>query len=355
MAIPMEPIGSVPRPAELLTVMQRHAAGQASQEELRTALDAALRDTIERFEQTGSPIVADGEQSKPSFATYPLAGLSNLAADGVTIPFADGHTRQLPRLRSGPFRYGCYCGAYVHDARRFTALPLKQAVIAPSALSLLYRADGIEGYTREQFLADLIDEAERDVRSCLAEGAVSVQLDFTEGRLAVKLDPDKGLLRELVRINNLLLDRFTAAERECIGIHTCPGGDKDSTHSADIDYAELLPDLFETRAGRFYMQLASEPDKERVLQIVQQHRKPNQSVYVGVIDPIDTQVETPETVRDRVLQAARYIPLDRLGVTDDCGFSPFGDDVSTARDTAFAKMRSRVQGVRLAEKALGIA
>jgi 5-methyltetrahydropteroyltriglutamate--homocysteine methyltransferase len=231
---------------------------------------------------------------------------------------------------------------------------MKQAVIAPSALSLLYPADGIVGYTREQFLADLIGEAERDVRSCLAEGAVSVQLDFTEGRLAVKLDPGKGLLRELVRINNLLLDRFSEAERECIGIHTCPGGDKDSTHSADVDYAELLPDLFETHAGRFFMQLASEPDKERVLKIVRQHRKPNQIVYVGVIDPIDPQVETPELVRDRVLQAAQYIPLDRLGITDDCGFSPFGDDVSTARDTAFAKIRSRVLGVRLAEKALGI-
>lgn len=221
MPIPMEPIGSVPRPAELLTVMQRHAAGQAAQEELRKAIDEALRDTIERFEQTGSPIVADGEQSKPSFATYPLAGLSNLAADGVSIAFADGHTRQLPRLTAGPFRYGCYCGAYVHEARRFTVRPMKQAVIAPSALSLLYPADGIVGYTREQFLADLIDEAERDVRSCLAEGAVSVQLDFTEGRLAVKLDPGKGLLRELVRINNLLLDRFSEAEREFIGIHTC--------------------------------------------------------------------------------------------------------------------------------------
>jgi 5-methyltetrahydropteroyltriglutamate--homocysteine methyltransferase len=63
---------------------------------------------ISRLEATGSPVITDGEQTKPSFATYPLVGLENLAADGVTIPFADGHTRQLPRLTRGPFCYGVH-------------------------------------------------------------------------------------------------------------------------------------------------------------------------------------------------------------------------------------------------------
>jgi hypothetical protein len=69
-----------------------------SAEQLQSAKDAALRDTITRFAATGSLIITDGEQIKPSFATYPLTGLSNLVADGVVIPFADGHSRQLPRL-----------------------------------------------------------------------------------------------------------------------------------------------------------------------------------------------------------------------------------------------------------------
>ena len=117
--------------------------------------------------------------------------------------------------------------------------PLKQAVIAPSALSLPYPPQGVEGYPRERFLEDLIGEAERDIRSCFDAGAATVQMDFTEGRLAVKLDPSKGLLREFVRINNLLLSRFEEPLRMRIGIHTCPGGDRDATHSADVDYAEL--------------------------------------------------------------------------------------------------------------------
>jgi 5-methyltetrahydropteroyltriglutamate--homocysteine methyltransferase len=96
MPIPTEPIGSIPRTADLLVAMGAHAAGRISAEELKSAEESALRDTVMRFEETGSPVITDGEQTKPSFATYPLSGL-NLASDGVVIPFADGHTRQLPK------------------------------------------------------------------------------------------------------------------------------------------------------------------------------------------------------------------------------------------------------------------
>jgi 5-methyltetrahydropteroyltriglutamate--homocysteine methyltransferase len=233
-------------------------------------------------------------------------------------------------------------------------VPVKQAVIAPSALSLLYPQDGIEGYPRERFLEDLAAESEREIRRCLDAGAYKVQLDFTEGRLSVKLDPSKGILTSFVELINTVLDRFTPEERERIGIHTCPGGDQDSTHSLDVDYAELLPSLFQLHAGNFYIQLASEPDPDRVLAVVRDNAPASARLFVGVIDPIDPRVETAEEVRDRVLKAAEYIPLERLGTCDDCGFSPFGDDTSTSRDTAFAKVAARVEGTRLASERLGL-
>jgi 5-methyltetrahydropteroyltriglutamate--homocysteine methyltransferase len=88
MPIPTEPIGSIPRSPELLEALRAHAARQISDEQVRAAEEVALRDTINHLEATGSPVITDGEQTKPSFATYPLSGLENLAADGVTIPFA---------------------------------------------------------------------------------------------------------------------------------------------------------------------------------------------------------------------------------------------------------------------------
>ena len=236
---------------------------------------------------------------------------------------------------------------------RYAHVPVKQAVISPSALSLMYPAEGIPGYSREQFIDDLLREHETEVRRCLEKGAHKVQIDFTEGRLAVKIDPSGNLLHSFIDLNNLALSRFSRRGRQRIGVHTCPGGDRDSTHSADVDYAELLPSLFELKAGNFYIALAGEADRVRVLKIIRDYMKPDQRIFVGVVAPIDPRIETAEEIRDRVLEAAKYIPVEQLGTTDDCGFSPFSDDTSTSRDTAFAKIRARVLGTALAAEVIG--
>lgn len=354
MPIPTEPIGSIPRPHALIEGIHAFNAGRIPPKELEELYDAAIRDTVQRFEATGSPVITDGEQTKPSFATYPIHGLESLAPDGVAIPFADGHVRRLPRLTAGPFRYRTYADQYLEVAKRYAHVPVKQAVISASALSLLYPPDGLDGYPREAFIADLVREHEADIRRCLQKGAYNVQIDFTEGRLAVKLDPSRQLLQGFIDLNNRVLERFSAEERKRIGVHTCPGGDRDSTHSADVDYTDLLPSLFELKAGNLYIQLASEKDRARVLQIIKAHAGAGQRIFVGVVDPINPRVETPEEVRDRVLEAAESIPLSRLGTTDDCGFAPFSDDTSTSRETAFEKIRARVAGTALAAKALGV-
>lgn len=354
MPIPTEPIGSIPRTPELLAAMSARAAGKISAEQLNRAQESALGETIAALEATGSPILSDGEQTKPSFATYPLSGLANLAPDGVVIPFADGHIRQLPRLTAGPFRYGVHAVSYLKAAQHHTLRPVKQAVISASAVSLLYPQSGLAGYSRDAFLKDLVEEAERDIRECLEQGAACVQIDFTEGRLALKLDPSGGLLNSFIDLNNRVLERFDEAERARIGVHTCPGGDHDSTHSADIAHTALLPLLFRLNVGRFYIQLASEPDRRSVLSTIRGLLKPGQFIFVGVIDPIDRRLESPEEVRNRVIDAAAVIPLGSLGTTDDCGFSPFADDTSTSRETAFAKIKSRVEGTAMAAAILGV-
>ena len=352
MTLPTEPIGSIPRPQALIDGMQAAAEGRVSPEQLDALYDEAVRDTLQRFEATGSPVVTDGEQRKPSFATYPVAGLTDLAGGGVTIPFDDGHTRQLPVLTSGPFRYATYAWSYLDIARGFTAAKLKQAVISASAISLMYPGDGIAGYPREAFIEDLVSEAAAEMRGCLDRGAI-VQIDFTEARLSLKLDPSGGLLGAFIDLNNRVLEGLTDEERARVGVHSCPGGDQDSTHSADVDYGELLPALCRLAVGSFYVQLASEADREPALRILGE-RAGSRRIFVGVTDPLDPRIETPEEVRDRVLEAARFIDPGQLGSTDDCGFAPFGDDTSTSRDTAFAKIQSRITGTAMAAQALGV-
>jgi len=380
MPIPTEPVGSLPRPMKLQEAIKEYDAGKITKEQLAALQDAAAKDSIAKMEATGSPINCDGEQRVSSFATYPLAdtlagtGLgANLAGDGQYFAiFADGHHRQLPRLTGGPFRYNNYADVYVKEAMKTAKTPLKQAVIAPSMLMLLYPLDGdLKGYTREQFHNDLIDEAERDIRACFAAGAKRVSIDFTEGRLALKNDPKnpwtgRNMLEKFVEVNNRLLDRFTAEERVNIGIHTCPGGDCDSTHSGEVPYADLLPSLFKMNAGYFLIQLASERNKEAVYKVIGENIRKDakgvkQVAFIGVINPQNPRVESPEEVAADLLLAAKYIPKDQLGSTDDCGFSPFSLDVKPnhgspdyAREVAFQKIKSRIEGTKIASEKLGV-
>jgi 5-methyltetrahydropteroyltriglutamate--homocysteine methyltransferase len=353
LSLPTEPIGSIPRPDWLLDGIARLGNGHPDLEPL---YERATRETVAAFEATGSPVVTDGEQRKfHNFWTYSVEGADNVDAEGFRIPFAAGHTRRMPRLTRGPFRYRRSADAFLRSAQRYTRLPVKQAVISPSALSLMYPAEGLPDYPRERFLDDLIGEHLREVRSCLALGAHKVQVDFTEGRLAMKLDPGGALLSSFIDLNNLALQSFSPAERSLIGVHTCPGGDRDSTHSADVDYSELLPALFQMQVGNFYIALAGEADPERVLRIIARYAQPQQRIFVGVIAPIDPRLETAAEVCERVLRAAEHIAPERLGTTDDCGFSPFCDDTSTSRELAFAKIRARVEGTRMASERLGLA
>jgi methionine synthase II (cobalamin-independent) len=379
--IPTEPVGSLPRPSRLQDAYARYDAGDADRAELEAEQDAAIRDSIERGQATGEPIISDGEQRWSSFATYAITdtlagtGLADqLAGDGgqYFAIFADGHRRQLPRLTGGPFRYKTYAADSLAKSIPLTSTPMKQAVIAPSMLALLYPLDAeLPDYSREQFEADLVNECEKDIRQAFAAGAARVSIDFTEGRLATRNDPrnpwtGRNMLPHFIELDNRVLARFTPAERRSIGIHTCPGGDRDSVHSADVDYNDLLPSMFGLNAGYFLIQLASERDKDRVYQIIGENLREDadgvtQMAYTGVINPLNPRVETPEEVRDALVRAANFIPAERLGSTDDCGFSPFSIDEKPnhgspdyARDVAFQKITNRVAGTRMAAEKLGV-
>ena len=379
--IPSEPVGSLPRPTTLQAAYAEYDAGKITKEDLEVHQDAAVKDSISRMEATGSPIVSDGEQRWSSFATYPIT--DTLAGTGLVDTlegtggqffaiFADGHGRQLPRLARGPFRYKTYASDTLKKSIPYATKPMKQAVIAPSMLALLYPLkDEVPDYSREQFESDIVDECEKDIRQAFAAGAERVSIDFTEGRLATRADPRNpwtgaGMLPHFIELNNRVLERFTPEERVNIGIHTCPGGDRDSVHSADVPYANLLPEMFKMNAGYFLIQLASERDKDPVYEMIGKHSRDDangvpQICYVGVTVTQSPRPESAQEVCDQLVRAANFIPKERLGSTDDCGFSPFSIDEKPnhgspdyARDVAFQKITNRIEGTKMAAEKLGV-
>jgi methionine synthase II (cobalamin-independent) len=215
-----------------------------------------------------------------------------------------------------------------------------------------------------------VDECEKDIRQCFAAGAVRVSVDFTEGRLANKNDSrnpwtGRDMLQDFIDLDNRLFERFSADERRNIGIHTCPGGDNDSVHSKEVPYEKLLSKMFDLNAGYFLIQCASEEDKESVYELCGKYSRDDadgvpQVCFMGVIDPLTPEVETPEQVKNDLVTAARHIPVERLGATDDCGFSPFSRDLKPkhgspdfARDVAMQKISARLEGARMASEELG--
>jgi methionine synthase II (cobalamin-independent) len=378
--IPTENVGSLPRPAKLQEAYAKFDAGEIEEVELEELQDAAAKDSVEQMEATGAPIVSDGEQRWSSFATYPIAttlagtGLAPMLGPGGQFfaIFADGHGRQLPKLLSGPFAYNQYASDALEKSIRYASKPMKQAVIAPSMLALLYPLkDPVEGYSREEFEAALVDECEKDIRQAFAAGAVRVSVDFTEGRLATREDPRNpwtgaGLLPHFIELVNGVMARFSAEERKNIGIHTCPGGDRDSVHSADVPYNNLLGTMFDINAGYFLIQLASERDRDPVYETIGKNLRSDaegvtQMAYLGVINPLNPRIESPQEVAEQLARAANFIDKNQIGSTDDCGFSPFSIDEKPnhgspdyAREVAFNKIKSRVEGSRMAAEKLGI-
>ena len=378
--IPTEPVGSMPRPQKLQDAYAAYDEGKIDKSALESEQDAAVQDTIDRYEATGAPIISDGEQRWSSFATYPIT--DTLAGTGLAPSlgpggqffaiFADGHGRQLPKLVKGPFEYQNYAADSLKKSIGKAKAPMKQAVIAPSMLALLYPLkEPVEGYSREDFEAKLIDECEKDIRQAFAAGAARVSVDFTEGRLATREDPRNpwtgaGLLPHFIELNNRVMARFSAEERKSIGIHTCPGGDRDSVHSADVPYNNLLPEMFRINAGYFLIQLASEREKDPVYDSIGKNLRTDadgvtQMAYIGVINPGNPRVESADEIAGRLVRAADFIPKEQLGSTDDCGFSPFSIDEKPnhgspdyARDIAFQKIANRVEGTRMAAEKLGV-
>jgi len=380
MPIPTELVGSLPRPMKLQEAYQKLDDGEIQFEDLQELQEEAAQDSIKRLEETGETYVTDGEQRESSFATYPITdtlagtGLAdNLAGDGQFFAiFDDGHHRQLPRLTGGPFRYKTFASEFVEKNKRAASKPVKQAVISPSMMMLLYPLEEeLEGYSREEFLNDVCDEVEKDIRKAFEAGAERVSIDFTEGRLANKNDSrnpwtGRDMLQDFIDLNNRVLDRFSPEERKNIGIHTCPGGDNDSVHSKEVPYEQLLNHMFDLNAGYFLIQCSSEEDREKVYKLVGENLRGDadgvkQVAFMGVINPLSPEVETAEQVRDQLVTAAKYIPKEQLGATDDCGFSPFSRDEKPAhgspdfaRDIAMQKISNRVEGARMASEELGV-
>ena len=276
-----------PRPATLQEAYADYDAGKIEQGRLsRRSRTPRSRTRSSAYEATGSPIISDGEQRWSSLRDLPdhrharrhRAGADASAAGGQFFAiFADGHGRQLPQLdrRAVPLHH--LRGRHADEVDRLRDRPMKQAVIAPSMLALLYPLkDPVDGYPRGRVRGRRWSTSARRTSARRSPpGAARVSVDFTEGRLATRDDPrnpwtGRRTAAALHRADQPRDGPLHAPRSGAnIGVHTCPGGDRDSVHSADVPYNEPAAGRCSTiNAGYFLIQLASERDKDPVYESI---------------------------------------------------------------------------------------
>jgi len=221
LCMPCEAIGSVPRPQAVVDALN---GGETNFDSFLPHVQETVSKLLQATDNDVNVPVTDGEQTKPSFFTYPIHGMANLNPNGVQIPFVDGHVRTLPSITSGPFQYTKYAVDYLRELKKHVppGQKVKQAVIAASGVSMLYPTDPIADYPKEQFMQDVVQEVVKDIKQCLDEGADVVQMDMTEARLSLKMDLSGGLLQMLLNVNEMVISQFSDEEKQKIGIHVCP-------------------------------------------------------------------------------------------------------------------------------------
>ena len=278
--------------------MQAAAEGRISSAALDDLFDDAVRDTLRRFEATGSPVdhrrrAAQAElRDVPGRRAHePRAGRRHDPVRGRPHPAAAAaHERPVPLRHAGvvlPRR----------RARRARPRPLKQAVISASALSLLYPGDGLEGYSRDTFVEDLVDQAADELRGMRRPRRHRRRSTSPRRACRSSSIPSGGLLDAFVDLNNQVLARLTDEERAQGRRPHLPRRrprlDAQRRHRLRGAAARRCSGSTSTGSSS---SSPARPTGERVLGILGEQATGDRRIFVGVIDPLDPRVETPEEV-----------------------------------------------------------
>jgi 5-methyltetrahydropteroyltriglutamate--homocysteine methyltransferase len=351
-----EHIGSFLRPPALLAARGEHAAGRLSAEGLREAENATIRDFVALQEGLGFQAVTDGEFRRSTYTeNFTTSGLSGVSAEQTgegawAYTDASGH-RERARILSvnGPVRWQGSTNArdfaFVKGATRQMA---KMTLPGPCYIHFRAGRERIsrEVYPRlEEFWTDLIAAYVAELKALAEAGCQYVQLDETSlaklgdpkirEALEARGDPWEALLGQYLSVINAIVAQAPQDMR--IGMHLCRGNRMGHWQAAG-GYDAVADKVFRGLAIDFFF---LEYDSERAgtfepLRLVPDHK----SIVLGLVSTKAAALEPVDQLVARIEDCARYVGLDRLGVSPQCGFSS-SEKANTIMtyDQAVAKLR----------------
>jgi 5-methyltetrahydropteroyltriglutamate--homocysteine methyltransferase len=359
-------VGSLLRPPALKAARERRAAGRIGPAEFKEIEDAAVDEVVGLQEKAGLEVVTDGEMRRVSFQ-----GQLAEAVEGLGEPSIDAYLwgdwkgpeevgdRLIPRPEylgvAGRLRRRRHLSVeeFVYLRARTSREP-KITLPSPSLFANFWSEGSSEAYpTLDDFLDAVAEILREEVEELIRLGARYVQLDAPQYPLLLEERTrrfyerrgwtlDRWLSRGVELDNHVIgaRPRAHAAPDVTFGFHLCRGN-QGSRWLSSGSYEAIARQIFGTvNADRLLLEF----DDERSGGFEPlRHVPEDKTVVLGLVTTKTARRETPEELAARVREAARYVPLERLAVSPQCGFSTsvVGNEISP-EDEAY-KLRTLVE------------
>jgi 5-methyltetrahydropteroyltriglutamate--homocysteine methyltransferase len=352
-------VGSLLRPPRLLQARQAVAAGSLSQEVLREQEDAAILEALARQRDVGIPVFSDGEFRRGSWLTDMAESVAGFVAQSRVVEWhgpGGGAEASTSRV----------VGERLRQRRRLTADeasflgrhamgPYKVTLPAPSNFSVVSWQDGITDSvygSRAELLADVVAILRAEVEALVVAGVPYVQLDapyygsFLDERERRRLresgvDPDRALL-DVVAADNACVAGL-AGEGRTLALHVCRGNSRSRwlTEGAYDPIAEVL--LGSVEVDAFLLEYDSPRDGGfEPLRFL----PAGKTAVLGLVTTKEPALESRDELMRRVEEAARYVPVERLALSPQCGFASVAAGNLLSEEDQWRKLELVVETAR---------
>ena len=342
-------VGSLLRPAYLKEARDVHAAGKLTDSLFKQIEDQAVDECIDLQIRTGLDVLTDGEVRRYAFYGHLIDAVEGFDKyGGWAIPFRDGRGEQIvlprPVVVSKLRRKRPLCAEEFTYVRARTKHPAKATLISAQQAAAYYDNKKSAGAypTVDAYLADLVDILRDEVEELIRLGCTYIQIDSPQ--YTALLDPD---LREGYRKRGNDPDRLIDVSIEMdnavmgdhagitFGLHLCRGNNQSKFYAAG-DYGPIAKVFRRTKFQRFLL----EYDDERSGGFEPlRHVPEDRTVVLGLVSSKKPALESKDELKLRIAAASRYVPLDRLALSPQCGFASTIEGNLVTFDDQEAKLR----------------
>ena len=346
-------VGSLLRPAYLKEARAEYEAGRLTDAEFKQIEDRAVDEAIALQERAGIAVITDGELRRYAFYGHLIDAVEGFDKyGGWAIPFRDEAGEQLvlqrPVVVSKLQRKRHMCAEEFTYLRAKTNTPAKVTLISAQQAAAYYDAAKSKGAyaTIDAYLADLVDILRGEVAELIRLGCTYIQIDSPQytalldptlraGYRARGNDPDR-LLDLAIAMDNAVIGNHPGVT---FGLHLCRGNNQ-SKFYAEGDYGPITKVFSQTKFDRFLLEF----DDARSGGFAPLTEVPeDRTVVLGLISSKKAALENKEELKQRLAEAANYVPLERLALSPQCGFaSTLEGNLLTEADQE-AKLRLSVE------------